>query len=544
MSPKYTVCRRAFSRRSTRLLRAIQQLWTRSRFAYRYMLLLTLMLMVGGWLVADFWQEHDRIAADTARLAIHKSQLMSRAFGDTFVATDYVLRDVLGRVNAANELTDTLPAAAIPPLEDLLKEKLTTVSGLTDLILLNRSCLFVAAAISPLRGEKNQQPFCTAGKVAAGQSLHVQYLPPAQSASGQPVVLMSRIVGSEDGQLLGGVMAVIELNAAQKWITTLSADPQDVLALVDTEGVLLARNPPQPEAMGKRTRSPLEKPSFSQVGSGNTFTTTSPIDGQERIFGLSKLAGLPFIAIVGFEKKKVFMGWQHRAWQFSAGFVLLFAISLLAVREHLVVLRQEAKMRALATTDALTGMPNRRHVIEAGHREFARAQRQNSPLSVLMLDIDHFKSVNDTWGHATGDAVLQVLAGIVLSSIRGEDVGGRLGGEEFAVVLPDTDAAGAQVLAERLRLRLEGSEAAKTEDATVLKFTVSIGVATLSPEDSAFEALLKAADKALYTAKGNGRNCVVAARRERAGFPHPHIANVVYGLWSRQGIGNNPRPAA
>jgi diguanylate cyclase (GGDEF)-like protein len=144
--------------------------------------------------------------------------------------------------------------------------------------------------------------------------------------------------------------------------------------------------------------------------------------------------------------------------------------------------------------------------------EIAKAVRYKHPASVLMVDIDHFKSVNDTWGHSTGDRVIQSLARAMVANIRHTDVVGRLGGEEFAVVLTNTDSEGASILANRLRESIEHSATVKSDSGSQVCFTVSIGVASLEEGASSFEALLGRADNALYDAKRRGRNRVALAQ--------------------------------
>lgn len=477
-----------------------------------YGALLALLVLIGGWLAADFSQEGERILAERSRLAIHKSQLINRSFSETFLAADYVLRDIIGRVDVRRDLAYPQSDKRITArLDALLKEKVSTVNGLTDLVLFNDDCIFVATANFPTRGTRSRQRFCEAVRVDPGQSLHVQYMPVEKSASGRPVVLMSRTVGSPDGVLLGGAMVVIDLEYAQQWIAAFEIEEDDTLAIVDADGTLLARNPAQPESIGQRTSPPADQPGFREFASSTTFAAPSPLDGRERIYGLSKLESFPFIVIVGFDKSRVLSAWQHRAWLFAAGYLMLAALALLALRVQLATERQREEMRKLANTDALTGIANRRHIMELGNREFSRAGRYGSALSVLMLDIDRFKSVNDRWGHQTGDRVIQQLAKLMLLFVREQDMCGRLGGEEFALILPETDAAGAKPIAERLREKIEACTSVQADGAVVVRFTVSIGIASLTPGDASFEALLQRADGALYRAKESGRNRSVLA---------------------------------
>jgi diguanylate cyclase (GGDEF)-like protein/PAS domain S-box-containing protein len=173
--------------------------------------------------------------------------------------------------------------------------------------------------------------------------------------------------------------------------------------------------------------------------------------------------------------------------------------------------------RELANKDDLTGLPNRRHFFELTTREFDRARRYHKPLSLLVFDVDHFKQVNDTYGHRTGDRLLRDLAQACRRELRSSDVIGRVGGEEFAVLLPETELDVATEVAHRLREATESIRVASDQDerrdsATV---TISVGVAQLEGgrqgDSETLDSLYERADRALYRAKGLGRNAVVAS---------------------------------
>ncbi|MCH7923580.1 MAG: diguanylate cyclase, partial [Nitrospinae bacterium] len=171
----------------------------------------------------------------------------------------------------------------------------------------------------------------------------------------------------------------------------------------------------------------------------------------------------------------------------------------------------ERKLEVLATTDALTKLYNRAYFTSKLEEEFQRAERYNAHLSLMLIDIDHFKSVNDTYGHQAGDAYLEAIAGLVASSVRQVDTVARYGGEELAVILPSTNLSEAMVLADRLRERVEAFDVSCGGHA--IRRTISIGVASLT-EGSAksTDEFLTAADRALYMAKRGGRNLVVLYR--------------------------------
>ena len=177
----------------------------------------------------------------------------------------------------------------------------------------------------------------------------------------------------------------------------------------------------------------------------------------------------------------------------------------------------EQELRALAQTDAVTGIANRRQFLSVAEQELSRALRYGWPVSVLMIDIDHFKSVNDSYGHHSGDLVLQNLGSICRESLRNFDCVGRFGGDEFAVILPQADGEQAFEAAERLRQAIHGTST-DLEQGLRLHCTVSIGVATLASKGgdtgANLDSLLNQADDALYEAKRAGRNqvCMFGAR--------------------------------
>ena len=159
-------------------------------------------------------------------------------------------------------------------------------------------------------------------------------------------------------------------------------------------------------------------------------------------------------------------------------------------------------------TDSLSGLSNRRHVMILAEHEFQRSRRYTRSLSAVMLDIDHFKAVNDTHGHATGDQVITEVAQRLRLGIRNIDMAGRYGGEEFVLVLPETDLPGAGLLSNRLRLAVAGAPVVTAGGA--LAITISAGVATLQPDVTDMATLIANADAALYAAKQAGRNRVAA----------------------------------
>lgn len=175
----------------------------------------------------------------------------------------------------------------------------------------------------------------------------------------------------------------------------------------------------------------------------------------------------------------------------------------------------ERELQRLATTDMLTGMANRRAFLEAAEAVYDRARQHNEPLALLMLDLDHFKAINDRLGHLEGDKALVAFATAVKAHVRPGDMVGRLGGEEFAVLLPHTQAQEAITIASRILNGVADLQLAD-ESGQTYRITASLGVGTVSPKDRSLRDMLDRADQALYHAKNRGRNQIAVAESSQA----------------------------
>jgi diguanylate cyclase len=187
------------------------------------------------------------------------------------------------------------------------------------------------------------------------------------------------------------------------------------------------------------------------------------------------------------------------------------------LRSKMEVVRQEAR------TDGLTSLANRKHFDERLAEAVAEAGAGGQPLCIVMGDIDHFKSFNDTWGHQTGDQVLRLVGSCFAENVKGRDTAARYGGEEFAVILPETSLANARTLAEQIRRNVQTKKVVKRSSGETLgSITISLGVAMLGPNDTASE-VLRRADSCLYAAKRSGRNMVVTEEQIGA-VPQPRTS--------------------
>ncbi|MBF0117240.1 MAG: GGDEF domain-containing protein [Desulfobacterales bacterium] len=241
-----------------------------------------------------------------------------------------------------------------------------------------------------------------------------------------------------------------------------------------------------------------------------SYKNKSPIDNIERQFVYKRVSNLPLVMVTGFSNRDVQHGTTKQMQPIIIAVILVEIIIIMLALIISIIYLQREEMHKLATIDSLTGIFNRRHIETIGHNEISRTHRYNRPLSLIMLDIDHFKMINDKWGHPTGDRVIQAFAKAILKVSRSQDIIGRLGGEEFLAILPETDQNGAKVIADRIRKFIKESITTVSEDGSIIRFTVSIGIATIISSEESFESLLSRSDKGLYKAKESGRDCVVA----------------------------------
>lgn len=325
--------------------------------------------------------------------------------------------------------------------------------------------------------------------------------------TGEYLFRVTRRIINSDGSFGGIVLVALRPRAFSDYYRRLNNDAEGLTSLVGLDDKKIRARTPEPSneawqiPLQGLTREFLEKPP-----SGHSWAR-SPLDGIEREFVYRRVGELPLVLVSAFSDRDVNQAVIQQIRPVTiAGIIALIFAAVLAVMLTFVV-RQREEMKRLATVDVLTGLLSRRHFMVLAERELNRALRYKDDLSVLMVDIDNFKSVNDTYGHQAGDQVLRRLGEILGSMLREVDFVGRLGGEEFAVVLPQTPILLAFEVAERLRRTVERSEIAMTHGLP-LNISVSIGISSLHDPETNIDTLLGRADRALYDAKHQGRNQV------------------------------------
>ena len=319
-------------------------------------------------------------------------------------------------------------------------------------------------------------------------------------------IVLSRRVTGADGSFLGVVAGSIRFSYFHDLFGRLHLGPEDTITVLRRDATVIMRTPFDLDLIGRSlahvpgVMRALSEPSGSYTGLG-------ALDGVPRLL-VWRDGTRPLVVLVGKPWSSILSLWRTEATRIGAiltgliSFVL--GVTLFLAREIGRRAIAEDKLEELAATDALTGLKNRRKFDAAIDAEWRRAARQKTPLALLMIDADHFKCYNDTFGHQAGDQMLVGIAICISDSVRRTgDCATRYGGEEFAVLLPGLSAVEALRVAETIRLKVQ-----QWSDDT----TVSIGIASLTPTVAMeWSVLVKAADRALYAAKANGRNRSVLA---------------------------------
>ncbi len=330
--------------------------------------------------------------------------------------------------------------------------------------------------------------------------------------SGSRVIVISRRLSHPDGSFAGVVAGSVRLSYFLQLFKDAALGANGNVTLGSKDGTLLARWPYHEAMLGRDLKGAELYKRLATARSGR-FETNALTDGVHRLVVYSQIGDLPLVIGVGQSTDGIYAQW--RSYAVTVGLVMLLlcatsiALALYLAREMGRRNTAEATLAVLATTDGLTGLSNRRYLNDAIDREWRRAKRDRTPLTLMMCDCDLFKSYNDSFGHQAGDRLLQAIGTAMNQCIkRGADVAARYGGDEFAILLPATPADGGVSMAEQVRARF----AEICEAQGIARSHLSIGVASILPGPGDEQgALMTAADHALYRAKELGRDRIEVA---------------------------------
>ncbi len=331
---------------------------------------------------------------------------------------------------------------------------------------------------------------------------------PFRARNGEPVIAFSRRLSGDDGSFAGVVVGTLRLAYFHDLFKKVAPSPGSALTLFAFDGTVLMRLPRKASDFGLFLPNAHVLKEFQRAPAGS-YESVALIDGMHRLYAYKQVDDFPLLMTVGMPIDEVYAGWDQDALIVGLLIIMLCGAtlfsSLLLRRELRRRVAAEEKLAVQATTDGLTGLSNRRHFDEVIAREWQRAVREQTPIALLMIDVDRFKPYNDTHGHQSGDNLLQSVGGCIADRARrATDLGARYGGDEFVLLLPNVDGKPALEIAERVR----ESVRCLCLPPGVSQATVTIGAAAMIPRPGMdYCELIDAADKALYAAKANGRDC-------------------------------------
>ena len=497
------------------------------------------LVLIESWRILDA-RRAQISEAETAAANLARS--LAETTNGTFVQADILLAGIVERL----EVDGTAPAR-LERISNLLREARSALPQLQHLSVLDASGSSIASDMSDLDGKvANDREYFRYHQQHDDRAPHMG--PPIRSkTSSEWIVTVSRRFNDAPGRFAGVVVASISLSFFSNYFEQFEVGAGGTIVLLGSDGTVINRRPFVESAIGtSMSQSPLYRDHISYDDHGTAWIT-SRFDGVDRLTAFRKADKYPVYAIVALSKKEIFAPWiDDCIVHGGAMLAFLFVIALvggwlvrqsvirhrdqlLLVESRAALVEANAELSDLVREDGLTGIANRREFDRVLGQECSRATRHGSWISLLIIDVDHFKAFNDAHGHVAGDECLRKLGAIVRgSATRPGDLAARYGGEEFVVLLPRTDLPGARRVAEILLETLRTTALPHPASATGF-VTASVGVAAMHPGQHgiAAQALVEGADQALYSAKNSGRDCVrVFDPAEPAQFGHLSIGTV------------------
>lgn len=420
---------------------------------------------------------------------------MSEWIKGAFNASDYILRDIIDNVPTTALTYPTNDPIEHARISQLIEKKRQTLPYSNGVGLNDNKCIMTHTP-AEVGFDASQREWCYVPMKNPKLDTYVSNM--FMSNIGEMMVIQTRKFPDNKG--LAGLG--LNLSFFSQWVKKVHIGRGGVVAILDRHFNLLARQPESPQALGKKAGSPILEQFMTSQLKNQSFSHTSPLDGTGRLYNIRKVDNLPFVVIVGLANTDWLASWYKQVAISIFITALLWLMGWFILRHYQDILEQKSELEEISNKDHLTGLYNRHMLSKTLEKEYHRAKRMQGTFEVIILDIDNFKQVNDTYGHNVGDVVLQELALLMKKSIRLSDTLGRWGGEEFLIIAPIKDHQNRSSMAENLRTKIEAYNFT-----TVHTITASFGV-TRYQEGDCINSLIKRADDALYDVKKQGRNQV------------------------------------
>ncbi|WP_184408939.1 sensor domain-containing diguanylate cyclase [Xanthomonas sp. 3075] len=477
------------------------------RIALHFVLTITWILLLGS----EYCSIHEERAAAlrTAQTqSLNLANLLAQHASDTLAIAEAVLSGLVSRVEH-----DQQSAMARSAMHDFLVDEAQRSDRLHGIFIYAADGSWVSSSLDGMPKHRNNADRAYFKYHRDHRDASSLLGPPVKSRSdGSWVLTLSRRLNTPSGEFAGVVLVTLQLKYFQDYYSTFDVGPNGTIGMINDAGTVLVRRPDQQGVIGTSIAGTSIYADIRARKHG-TETYRSPIDGIRRISSFAPARPYPLTVLAGVSMDDALANWRQTAGQriviTTLGFALLLGVGIWLDLQLRRMHRDEEKLSSEAWVDALTGIANRRAFDHRLSQALQEAVRQHTPLSVLMIDVDHFKLYNDTYGHVNGDACLRLIASAIAGcSRRSEDVAARYGGEEFGMILPHTDAAGALQLADAIRTAVAELGLMHLSSPTSANVTVSVGAATFEPGQAPLtpDAIVQDADSALYRAKQKGRD--------------------------------------
>jgi diguanylate cyclase (GGDEF)-like protein len=480
------------------------------------------LLLVDGW---NTWSSRRTYLADANISTVNMARALADHAEASFDLVDIILAGVVERVQYG-EL-----AAEPDRLHGFLGEMVAKTPSLQGLFLYDANGLWMLNSLpgpSPLLNNADRDYFAY-HRMHADKTTRIGQ-PLRSRSSGAWVIPMSRRLENADGSFAGVALATVRIDFFRKFYESFAIGANGAIFMATDQGQYVLRSPYNERDFGADFSGGSVFKLWKEKGETGSAILVARVDQVERLVTYRHLRRYPLLIAVALSKDEVLARWRRTALGGFVGTLALLLVLLilgsrmirqLIERDRLQAELRDAKtaleatnasLQLMALSDGLTGLANRRHFDQRLDAEFKRAIRDQTPIALVMIDVDYFKKFNDHHGHVEGDACLQMVARAVQAGPRRPgDIAARFGGEEFTVLLPGTSIDGALAVAEAIRAAIAALKFPHSAS-PFRSVTISAGVHALIPgREQPARALIEAADRALYQAKAEGRNKVCAA---------------------------------
>ena len=490
-------------------------------------LVLSTFILVEGWRI---WRDYRQEFVDAERVVSNLARASAQHADDAIRQVDAITAALAERLEG-----DGLEHLDHKRLHSLLASQKAIMPQLHGLFVFGPDgrWLVTDRASYPAEANNADRDYFIYHRTHTDRKVHIGSVVRSRS-TGDLVIPISRRLDNPDGTFAGVLLGTIRVQWFVGYYADFQIDQRGALVLAKRDGTILVRRPFVEDMLGRSlANSEVFRNHLPYAPEGIT-EAVAVIDGTTRLYAYRALESYPLVAQAGLSRDSIIEPWRQNAIKtVSVLLLLLLGLAVFAwvvlrqLRERIVIERAlhqaNQTLQAMALTDSLTRLGNRRRLDAVFEAELKRARRYDYPVSLVMLDLDHFKLYNDRYGHPQGDQCLRRVAELLqLALKRPADLAVRYGGEEFTLLLPDTDAHGAELIVQDIQAQLR-RQAIEHAASPLGQVSISAGIAACRPAQGGAtpEELIAAADEALYQAKRQGRDGYTVASGLAAGAPAP-----------------------